>query len=94
MLSEVSQDQKYKSHMFFSYMEDRSNDKHIYKNKHDHIQKHVEHVCNCGILMELGEREKGKQNDRASVIYIRCKGRGYKDVFLKLLTSGWREAKG
>jgi hypothetical protein len=32
--------------------------------------------------MELGEREKGKENDRASVILhtIRCKDRGYKDV--------------
>jgi hypothetical protein len=38
MLSEVSQDQKHKGHMFLSYMEDRSKDKHIYKNRHDHIQ--------------------------------------------------------
>jgi hypothetical protein len=32
--------------------------------------------------MELGERRKGKENDRASVIShtIRCKGRGFKDV--------------
>jgi hypothetical protein len=33
MLSEVSQDQKHKSSM-----EDRSKDKHIHKNKHDHKQ--------------------------------------------------------
>jgi hypothetical protein len=32
--------------------------------------------------MELRERGKGKQHDRASVIYnIRCEGRGYKDVY-------------
>jgi hypothetical protein len=33
--------------------------------------------------MELGERGKGKENNRASVIShsIRCKGRGYKDVY-------------
>jgi hypothetical protein len=31
MLSEVSQDQKHKSLMFLSYVEDRSNDKHIHK---------------------------------------------------------------
>jgi hypothetical protein len=37
MLSEVSQDQKHKRCMI-SYREDRSKDKHIYKNKHDHIQ--------------------------------------------------------
>jgi hypothetical protein len=37
MLSEVSQDQKQKTH-FLSYMEDRSKDKNIYKNKYDHIQ--------------------------------------------------------
>jgi hypothetical protein len=33
--------------------------------------------------MELGERGKGKENNRASVILynIRCEGRGYKDVY-------------
>jgi hypothetical protein len=33
--------------------------------------------------MELGERRKGKENDRASAILhnIRCEGRGYKDVY-------------
>jgi hypothetical protein len=33
--------------------------------------------------MELGEREKTKKNNRASVILhnIRCEGRGYKDVY-------------
>jgi hypothetical protein len=33
--------------------------------------------------MELGERGKGKENDRASVVShtIRCKGREYKDVY-------------
>jgi hypothetical protein len=33
--------------------------------------------------MELGEREKGKENDRASVILrnTRFEGRGYKDVY-------------
>jgi hypothetical protein len=33
--------------------------------------------------MELRERGKGKENDRASVIShsIRCDGRGYKDVY-------------
>jgi hypothetical protein len=42
--------------------------------------------------MELGKRKKGKENDRASVIShsIRCEGRGYKDVYLKLLKNGGR----
>jgi hypothetical protein len=33
--------------------------------------------------MELGEREKGKENDRAVVIshIIRCEGKGYEDVY-------------
>jgi hypothetical protein len=33
--------------------------------------------------MEFGEREKGKENDRTSVIShnVRCEGRGYKDVY-------------
>jgi hypothetical protein len=38
MLSEVSQDQKHKDTCFSSYREDRSKDKHLYNNKHDHIQ--------------------------------------------------------
>jgi hypothetical protein len=38
MLSEVSQDQKHKATCFLSYMDDRSKDKQIHKNKHDHIQ--------------------------------------------------------
>jgi hypothetical protein len=33
--------------------------------------------------MKLGEKGKGKEDDRASVIshHIRCKCRGYKDVY-------------
>jgi hypothetical protein len=33
--------------------------------------------------MELRERGKGKENNRASVIphTIKCEGRGYKDVY-------------
>jgi hypothetical protein len=33
--------------------------------------------------MEFGERGKGKENDKASVIShnIRCEGRGYEDVY-------------
>jgi hypothetical protein len=33
--------------------------------------------------MELGEREKGKENDRAAAILhtIRCEGRGHEDVY-------------
>jgi hypothetical protein len=33
--------------------------------------------------MELRERKKGKENDRASVILhnIRCEGREYRDVY-------------
>jgi hypothetical protein len=38
ILSEVSQDQKHKRCMFSLICGDRSKDKHIHKNKHDHIQ--------------------------------------------------------
>jgi hypothetical protein len=39
--------------------------------------------------MELRERGKGKENNRASVIShnIRCEGKGYKYVYWKLLKS-------
>jgi hypothetical protein len=34
----------------------------IYKNKHDHIQTHVEHVCNSGTdLWNLGKDGKEKR---------------------------------
>jgi hypothetical protein len=35
------------------------------------------------LFYELGERRKGKENDRRSVILhtIRYKGRGYKDMY-------------
>jgi hypothetical protein len=40
--------------------------------------------------MERGERRKGKENNRASVIShsIRYEGRGYKDVYGKLIKVG------
>jgi hypothetical protein len=53
------------------------------------------------VIVELlygtqGKRErKGKDNDRASVISynIRCEGRGYKNVYGKLLKNGCWEVK-
>jgi hypothetical protein len=60
-------------------VEDRSKDKHLNKNKHDHIQNSdVENVCNSGTtLWNLWEGGKGKENDSISVIShtIRCEGR-------------------
>jgi hypothetical protein len=44
-------------------------DKHIHKNKHDHTQTHIYNMfVTVNYSMELGERGKGKKNDRASVI--------------------------
>jgi hypothetical protein len=56
----------------------------------------VEHVCNCVTTLWTLERGKGKENDRASVIShtIRCKGRGYKNVYWKLLKNRGMEVKG
>jgi hypothetical protein len=39
------------------YGEDRSKGKHIYKNKHDHIQTNVEHVCNSGTTLQNTGKE-------------------------------------
>jgi hypothetical protein len=46
--------------------------------------------------MELGEWGKVKENDRVSVMLhnIRCEGRGYKNVYWKLLKNGEWEVKG
>jgi hypothetical protein len=46
--------------------------------------------------VELVERGKGKENDRTSVILqnIRCEGRGYKDVYWKLLKNSGVGGKG
>jgi hypothetical protein len=50
-------------------VEDRSKDKHTHKNNHDHTNSDVKHVCKqWNYSMELGERGKGKEKDRASVI--------------------------
>jgi hypothetical protein len=49
-----------------------------------------------GYSMELGERGKGKESDRAPIIShnVRYEGRGNKDVYLKMLKNeGW-EVKG
>jgi hypothetical protein len=45
--------------------------------------------------MELRERGKGQENDRASVISrnIICVGRGYKDVCALKAVEKWREWK-
>jgi hypothetical protein len=45
--------------------------------------------------MELREKEKRKENDRASVIShtIRCESRGYKNVYQKMLKMGGWEVK-
>jgi hypothetical protein len=51
MLSKVSQAQKGKGHIFFSHMwKIDPKDKHIHKNKHDHLQTHVE---NMFVIVEL-----------------------------------------
>jgi hypothetical protein len=67
MISEVSQAQKTGVTCFLSYMED----KHIPPNKHDHMQTHMWNMLAIfevfyGTL--LGERRKGKENDRRLVI--------------------------
>jgi hypothetical protein len=55
MLSEVSQDQKHKR-LIFSLIHE-----HIHKNKHDHKNSVVEHVCNSGTtLWNLGKKGKEK----------------------------------
>jgi hypothetical protein len=44
-------------------------DKSAQKQAWSHTNSYVERVCNSGnYSMELGEREKEKENDRASVI--------------------------
>jgi hypothetical protein len=50
MLNEVSQDQNTKAACFLSYVEDKSNDKHVNKNKHDHIQTQMQ---NMSVTVEL-----------------------------------------
>jgi hypothetical protein len=69
MLSEVNQVQKDKGCMFSHMCKIDPKDKHIHKNKHDHVQTYVEHVCNRRTaLWNLEEIEKGKENERVSKI--------------------------
>jgi hypothetical protein len=52
ILSEVSQDEKHKSHMLFLILEHRFKDKHIHKNKPRHnTNSDVEHVCSSGTTL-------------------------------------------
>jgi hypothetical protein len=46
MLSEVSQAQKNRSHIFSHKCKIDPKDNHIHKNKYDHIETHTEHICN------------------------------------------------
>jgi hypothetical protein len=62
-------------------------DKHIHKNKHDHIQTQMYKVF---VVVELhygiqGKRERKKEwySINNTVKHKICKGRGYKDVYWK-----------
>jgi hypothetical protein len=67
VLREVSQTQKWKGYMFslkgiFHMWKIDPKDKHIHKNKHEHIQTHVEHVCNSETtLWNSGKEGKEKR---------------------------------
>jgi hypothetical protein len=39
-------------------------DKHIHKNKHYHIQNHLQNIF---VIVELRERGKGKENNRVLI---------------------------
>jgi hypothetical protein len=69
MLSEVSQDQKHKRHIF-PLMGNIAPKTNIY-------------TKTSMIIHKLRERGRGKENDRASVIshILKCEGRGYKNVY-------------
>jgi hypothetical protein len=64
MLSEVSQVQKDKGHVFSHMWKTDPKDTHISKTKHNHIQTYVQHVCNGELL--YGTQREGKK--RASTL--------------------------
>jgi hypothetical protein len=68
MLSELSQAQKDKGHVFLLYLVDPK-DNHIHKNK-TILYKLICRIClqQWNYSMELKERGKGKESDRASTI--------------------------
>jgi hypothetical protein len=41
MLNEVNQDQKDNGHVFSHMLKKTPKDKHVHKNKHDHLQTHM-----------------------------------------------------
>jgi hypothetical protein len=62
VLSEASQVQKDKGHMFSHIWKIDPKDKHIHKNMHDYTQTYVNHICNSGTtLWNLGEQGKEKR---------------------------------
>jgi hypothetical protein len=63
MLHAVIQDQTHKASCFLPYVEDRSKDEHIYKNKHGHTQTQMQ---NMFVTVELlygtrGEMERKRE---------------------------------
>jgi hypothetical protein len=58
MLSEVIQDQNHKRCIFFSCVKNRCKDKHIHKNKHDHIQTQLENMVVTVLLLYGTQRRR------------------------------------
>jgi hypothetical protein len=70
MLSEVSQAQKDKGHVFSLICGRQTQKINIYTKTSMTIYKnsYVEHVCNSGTTLRNSGGGKGKENDRTSVI--------------------------
>jgi hypothetical protein len=69
MLSEVSQVQKGKDHIFSHMWKTDPKDKHMHKTKHNHIHLYIEHVCNSGIIIwNSGEEGKEKRMMESTIL--------------------------
>jgi hypothetical protein len=85
MLSELSQVQKDKGHVVSQTWKINPKDKHIYKSKHIHTQSGTT-LWNSG----KEEKEKRMMVYQNIIKHNICEGRGYMDVYQKLLKK-WQE---
>jgi hypothetical protein len=62
LLSEVNGLKNTMATYFLSYMEDTFKDKHIHKNKHDHIQTQMQNMLTVELLyVTWGKRERKRE---------------------------------
>jgi hypothetical protein len=81
MLSEVSQDQKHKGHVFSHTWKMDPKINTYTKQAQSYTNPDVERVCNSGTALWNSGKEGREKRVSVKLHNIRCEGRRYKDVY-------------